>query len=189
MTKFQQVIKINKNLDLAKAVANFSIDGDESYAAGINGMGTIFGITNALGSAISPVNVKLTFYKSTSSNIKYATIEVFDTAFQERLNNDTGYIKYCTNREGRTEKMYLSKEHAKGEYQYDGYIDSNGEFCLAFHTYPEDEIAVRESEEGWNPTWITYPRYRFGSDNGHNSLFAPLKASGDTVNLLNQCIQ
>ena len=119
------------------------------------------------------------------------TIEVYDSVLQGRLNNDAGYEKLGgKDNNGRSQKMFLSKEHTKGYYQYDGYFDSNGEFCIAFHTYAEDYVAVRDSEEwSWNPSWTKYSRFTYGTDKAHNSLFAPLKASSATVDLLNQCIR
>jgi len=69
-------------------------------------------------------------------------------------------------------------------------LNSNGEFCLAFKTFDDDFVAVRDTEAlVYSPTWTKYPRFKYGKDNAHETVFAPIIANDEFVNLLNQCIR
>ncbi|WP_024859214.1 RICIN domain-containing protein [Ruminococcus albus] len=199
MEKVDDLIRNKRDIDLWKAIADFEIQTGTDYLPAMPKTQTIFGITNTLAKSQTYAKVKITLYKSKTSNFRCATIEVFDSELFNRLINDTGYLKTnFTGNDGRTyafkdengrlQGIYMIKQHIYDDYQYDGYFDTNGEFCLAFHTYVDDYVAVCVSGV-WNKTWSKYARFTYGTDNRSASMFTPIKASDNFANLLNQCIQ
>jgi len=190
MTKVTTIIKKKKSFSIATAIVNYEIEGEDYHAPGILGLSTYFSLLNAVTSAVDYVDVTLTLYKSKSSNMRYATVEAYDSALQRRLYDEAGGEFFGKNSEGRTEKMQLDKGHRPAQSQYNGFINSNGEFCLAFKTFDDDFVAVRDTEAlVYSPTWTKYPRFKYGKDNAHETVFAPIIANDEFVNLLNQCIR
>ncbi|EXM41009.1 hypothetical protein RASY3_02680 [Ruminococcus albus SY3] len=201
MEQVDQITKNKVNIDIFNAIANFAIDGDTDSVPSSPKFQTISGVINAFRSSISNVYVRLTFYKSKTSNVRYATIEVFDDVLQAILvnsirNDEISGIRDINNNyhkfpeyDGRSVRMFLSKEHTDRDYQYDGYFDANGEFCMAFRTYAGDYMVVRDDDKWhWNPTWSKLGYFEYGTDYRHNSVLPPIKASDECFNLLNQCI-
>ncbi|SFD26108.1 RICIN domain-containing protein [Ruminococcus albus] len=203
MTQVKQITKNKINVDIFKAIADFAIAGDTDMVPSSPGLQTVCGIINSLTSSITNISVRLTLYKSNTSNLRYATIEVGDGEFQTILRNtvtnDNEYLNgYWDTKgekhsfphyEGRAVRMKLSTKH-NSLYQFDGYIDANGEFCMALHTYAGDSLEVRENDKWeWNPIWLKFGRFTYGTDNRHFSVLNPEKASDNCINTLNQCIQ
>jgi peptidoglycan hydrolase-like protein with peptidoglycan-binding domain len=203
MTQVKQITKDKINIDIIKAVADFAIDGDTDSVPSSPGMQTVCGIINSLTHSITHITVNLTLYKSNTSNLRYATIEVYDAECWRLLCNtitkddaeiygftdfDGAYYSF-PKYNGNSLMMHLSTEHKKQIPQYYGYFDANGELCLAFRTYSCDSLYVwTKGDSFWNPTWSKFGRFTYGTDDRHYSVLPPIKASDESFNLLNQCI-
>lgn len=134
--------------------------------------------------------VELTFYKS-ASNLRYAKIEVYDSSIIRKMQEYAGVDNpFVDLEDGRKMQMHFDEKHADwGDRAYDGYVNNQGEFCVAFHGYKDDYIRIRETIGwAWSPDFSIVPWYEYGYDNAHTSPFELMKAPEGYKKLLYNAI-